>query len=275
MLASIVDVHRHTLPLDGTHDEGMQRIPEAIQRRRPRTVRLWGPVSAEDGASCGAITAASSVLLGIELEPGLREAVLALLPKDVLPCRLDTKATLQERLGKTVWLDAIHFLKKGHGPGYPPLNRTSQSQPRRVTWSVILKDAEEDVDGDVVVQLFAYHTMFGREPTDMCCRPMPMAVFDLGLALWRSAWPYLGIRSQAHPPGHCQGLFCKPPTSHTHTHLPAPTHPPSQPISPCCGWCAQTTHCSILQWGAIVTIFLLKKLLRRLQKRGRTCCRSL
>ena len=86
MLASIVDVHRHTLPLDGTHDVGMQRIPEAIQRRRPRTVRLWGPVMAEDGASCGAITAASSVLLGIELEPGLREAVLALVPKDVLPC---------------------------------------------------------------------------------------------------------------------------------------------------------------------------------------------
>ena len=168
---------------------------------------LWGPVPQEEAMRCGVHVSAVSLLFRVDVCAELRSRVLALIPAEVLPQAGDTRRSLTLRLATSDWLDDIHFLRKGKGPGYPRLNETTYPQPRRVTWSVLADEPFLDGDGDLVYPLFVY-TQYGRRPDDFRCRPMPMDVFELCIALWRAAWPFLGRASQQQPPTSCQLLLC-------------------------------------------------------------------
>ena len=76
----------------------------------------------------------------------------ACIPGAVRPVHGDTAESLKSRLSTSDFLDDIHILKGGKGPGRVRLNATSYPQPRRVTWSVLA-----DIDRDTGAHgLYAY-----------------------------------------------------------------------------------------------------------------------
>ncbi len=166
--------------------------------------RLWGPVSRSDARAVGALDGTASVLLDIRgwFLSELMGAVRALVPEEVIPRRDDTPESLARRIGETDFFDDAHVLKGGCGPRRVRLNSTTYPQPRRVTWSAIVRTDESSH------WLYTYPTLY-REPEDWRCRPMPMAVFELAVFLWKAAWPYLSPRSRLSPPvlGVLMGYF--------------------------------------------------------------------
>ena len=163
----------------------------------------------------------------------LLDGARACIPHEVIPRFDDSAVDLRCRLRDSDFLDDIHCLKGGKGPGRVRLNATCYPQPRRVTWSVVA-----DIDRDTGAHgLYAYTqhgrsanskltalplprpahvverspnpprgspTPHGRLPQDYRCRAMPLPVFDFGVALWRLAHPWLGAVSQQSPPPACQ-----------------------------------------------------------------------
>ena len=83
----------------------------------------------------------------------------ACIPGAVRPVHGDTAESLKSRLSTSDFLDDIHILKGGKGPGRVRLNATSYPQPRRVTWSVLA-----DIDRDTGAHgLYAYTQAGKRE----------------------------------------------------------------------------------------------------------------
>ena len=198
--ATIDDVKRHALlavECQATRTEHGAHFVEL----------LWGPVkNAEALRLSGAPAPASSVLLRVDVSQSTLVQVEALIPSHVR-CRPDDSAkSLRGRLSSCCWLDSIHVLRKGKGPGFLPLNHTEYAQPRRVSWSVLVRPPYLDDEGDEVCHLFAY-TQFGRQTKDFRARPMPLPIFDLGLQLWKVAFPVLSAVSQLHPPTACQMML--------------------------------------------------------------------
>ena len=187
---SMADVGRHrcSAKVLASSLEDPFRWPEGA---RPRVGILVGPVCPEEAKTLGLPAPVCSCLLEVEVDRMLRARVLALIPADAKSYPTDTAKILVGRLKACKWLDDMHFLRGGHGPGYRAVNGTTYSQPRRVTWSVLARQPFTDADGDLVFPLFAYPAS-GRSQSDMRCRPMPMDVFELGLHLWKSVWLCLG-----------------------------------------------------------------------------------
>ena len=124
---------------------------------------LWGPISDEEAAKCGAPAGCASVLLQPWIPTCLLAAVESLIPADVKPHPADDRKSLRKRLSESLFLDDIHYPKDGNGRGgrYVRLNKTA-------------------------------YTQFGRKPEDWRCRPMPHTLYLFGRHLWWCARPYLG-----------------------------------------------------------------------------------
>jgi hypothetical protein len=88
------------------------------------------------------------------------------------------------------------------------VNDTLFPQPRRKSWSVIIsheQDEEASHTGPAPWsnRLFTYSQSY-RPPSDWRAAPMPVAVFDLGVACWQAVWEHLSPISQVCPPTGCQ-----------------------------------------------------------------------
>ena len=167
---------------------------------------LWGPISEEEARRAGASFPTSSVLFRPAVPEEIRAAALEVVPTDVLPRQGETIRGFVQRLAESSFLNDSHVLKDGQGPRRVRLNGKSYPQPRRVDWSVVVKDERVDDDGDDVITLLNY-TAYGREPTDWESHVMPRPVYDLGYILWRESWPLLTELCKKHPPPACQLLL--------------------------------------------------------------------
>ena len=99
---------------------------------------LWGPITDEEAAAFGAPAGCVSVLLQPWIPVFLLAAVESLIPADAKARPADDSESLRKRLGKSPFLDDIHYPKDGNGRGgrRVRLNETAYPQPRRVTYSV-------------------------------------------------------------------------------------------------------------------------------------------
>ena len=188
------------------------RQVEERQRRSVSHERVWGPVLERDAAAAGCVRAAASVVIRPNISPSVVAAAIRCVPTDVLPRVDDSCVTLAQRLGASTFLDDAHVLNAGngkrgkHGQKRRRLNTTYFPAPRRKSWSVVVREEEEKVDGVPVVSLFNY-SAYGRLAEDVRCAPMPLPVFSLGEQLWLAAMPYLCEESRRSPPTHCQLLL--------------------------------------------------------------------
>lgn len=174
--------------------------------------RGWGPVLKDAAAAAGCQRAAASVVIIPEIAPSVLAAALRCVPADVLPRVDDTRESLAARLGASPFLDDAHVLNAGNGKRGAGgkkrrrLNDTCYAAPRRKSWSVVVKAASEDEDGEWLVSLCNY-SAYGRLAEDVRCAPMPSPVLSLGEQLWLAAMPYLCEASRRNPPTHCQLLL--------------------------------------------------------------------
>ena len=172
------------------------RQVEERQRRSVSHERVWGPVLERDAAAAGCVRAAASVVIRPHISPSVAAAAIRCVPTDVLPRVDDSCVTLAQRLGASTFLDDAHVLNAGngkrgkHGQKRRRLNTTYFPAPRRKSWSVVVREEEEKVDGVPVVSLFNY-SAYGRLAEDVRCAPMPLPVFSLGEQLWLAAMPSL------------------------------------------------------------------------------------
>jgi hypothetical protein len=171
-------------------------------------IRTWGPILKANAEGCGAPAPAASVLLrptDIALVNAAR-SVLALLPDALIPKSSDTATSLAQRLKQSDFLDPTQALSKGNGSkGLVALNASTYPQPRRKCWSVTADetDASLATNHNQVVGLLAYRT----SDVNFHSTPMPLPVFDLGVELWKVAWPYLSEVCKKQPMNHCE-LLC-------------------------------------------------------------------
>lgn len=167
---------------------------------------LWGPIDARKSAEAGATRPTSSIALAVAVPESLRQAVLAQVPYDVLPQAGDTVKSLVARLAACAWLEDSHVLKRGAGPQRVRLNATSYAQPRRRSYSVVVRPSYEDEHGERVSDLLCY-TSYGRLPSDWEAIPMPRPIYELGHWLWSIAFHLLSDVSKQSPPTACQLLM--------------------------------------------------------------------
>ena len=177
--------------------------------QRPTARLLWGPMSREQSEAAGARFPTSSILLGVDIPESVRTAVLAEVPEEVLPKAGDTPADLVQRLRASDFVENSHVLKGGKGPARVLLKGTAYPQPRRRSWSVEVDDDDAEPAEGVApaTRRLLNYTAHGRLPSDWEARPMPRAVFELGVILWSVAYPSLTEISQVSPPTACQLLL--------------------------------------------------------------------
>ena len=68
-----------------------------------------------------------------------------------------------------------------------------------MTYSVVVKEAFVDDDGDEVQELYNY-TAYSRLPEDWRARALPIEAFRAGVNLWLRIRPMLTDISQSQPP---------------------------------------------------------------------------
>ena len=133
--------------------------PLNAKTSRPDAV-VWGPIDGPTAERLGLSSEVESRLIQPAAPEVARaaEAVLKLVPKNVLPVEGDTAESLVARLESSDWLDGMEVKEGGHGKGgrYVLLNSEEYPQPRRKSWSVLVKEEMEDEDGDHVHWLLAY-----------------------------------------------------------------------------------------------------------------------
>lgn len=137
-------------------------VPNTVcDEKTPHTHTVeWGPVSRSTAERLGFPSEVSSVLIRPTAPDVLRAAgaVLRIVPADVLPVEGDTVSSLTARLSKSNWLDDMEVKAGGKGRNGEcvRLNSVAYPQPRRKSWSVLVKEELEDDDGDHVHWLLAY-----------------------------------------------------------------------------------------------------------------------
>ena len=177
-------------------------------------MRVWGPVFEEDGKRAGALGQAFSFCLNVLslLPSSLLDRVKAVVPEAMQQKPDDTPQSLQARIRSHPFFEPMMVPKGGSGPGRVQLKNTTYAQPRRKSWSVIdgghgasakFDAYMDDETGRYVYDAFNY-TAAGRLAEDWKAYPMPLAVFDLGVALWNVALPFLHGHSANEPPNACQ-----------------------------------------------------------------------
>ena len=144
------------------------------------------------------------------LEPGIDPKVVAeakeIVPDAVRVREDDTRESLLQRLSSCHELDDMLVLQKGSTLPRVRLNATVYPQPRRISWSVVVRESHEDADGDRVTTMYTY-TFSGTMPENWHARPMPRAIFQLGAHLFHAVRTHLSACCQHSPPTACQ-LLC-------------------------------------------------------------------
>ena len=124
-----------------------------------------------------------------QLHHAIMDDMRSCLPSDIYPRPDDTSKSLSRRLGACAYLDDIHVLAGGHGPGRVRLNDTAMAQPRRVTWGAEVPLEERPERPELANELFCSYayTQFARLPEDWRCRPMPPPVDRFRMYVWHLA----------------------------------------------------------------------------------------
>ena len=198
--ATVVDVEKHA-----------NTQPKPLSTEEYQRIHVWGPVLEQDGKCVGALGEAGSVCLNIIslLPSSLMDRVKAVVPEATRPMPGDTAVSLMHRIRDDPFFEPMMVHKGGCGPQRVQLKGTTYSQPRRKSWSVIDgpdKNFEAYMDeetGEYVYDAFNY-TAHGRLAEDWKAYPMPLAVWDLGVAVWNIALPFLRGHSATVPPNACQ-----------------------------------------------------------------------
>ena len=92
------------------------------------------------------------------------------------------------------------------------LNETAYPQPRRKSWSIVVRDAHLNDDGVLVRTMYAYGKPNSRIRDELHATPMPWEIALLGVQLFQSVRHVLSTVCASSPPNHCQllayyGLF--------------------------------------------------------------------
>ena len=198
--ATVVDVEKHA-----------NTLPKPLSTEEYQRIHVWGPVLEQYGKCVGALGEAGSVCLNIIslLPSSLMDRVKAFVPEAMRPMPGDTAFNLMHRIRDDPFFEPMMVHKGGCGPQRVQLKGTTYSQPRRKSWSVIDgpdKNFEAYMDeetGEYVYDAFNY-TAHGRLAEDWKAYPMPLAVWDLGVAVWNIALPFLRGHSATVPPNACQ-----------------------------------------------------------------------
>ena len=190
------------------HAGEVTRIPE---RDDLKIERVWGPVPTHEGEQAGAIGGASSVCVKPVLDDDLLSRVRSVVPEEVAQRPDDTVESLRRRLSDCSFFEPGMVLKGGKGPQRVQLNDTAYSQPRRRTWSVICGPHADAFYWDEQAQQYVYDAFYYklrfRQPEDWKAYPMPIPIFDLGVALWHVAARFIPHGpSKLGPPNSCQLL---------------------------------------------------------------------
>ena len=122
--------------------------PLNAKTSRPDAVVCRGPIDGPTAERLGLSSEVESRLIQPAAPEVARaaEAVLKLVPKNVLPVEGDTAESLVARLESSDWLDGMEVKEGGHGKGgrYVLLNSEEYPQPRRKAWSVLVKEEMEE-----------------------------------------------------------------------------------------------------------------------------------
>ena len=129
------------------------------------------------------------------------------LPTSIFPnSPSESKSELVDCLSRCSVLDNIHFGERGYISSIVGrLNSYNHPQPRRITYAIQTDDPVINCVTEVLelYSLFSYGS--AHHPVeDWRCRPMPTAIFDLGVYLWQKSYSHLSPLSQACPPTGCQ-----------------------------------------------------------------------
>ena len=115
--------------------------PLNAKTSRPDAVVCRGPIDGPTAERLGLSSEVESRLIQPAAPEVARaaEAVLKLVPKNVLPVEGDTAESLVARLESSDWLDGMEVKEGGHGKGgrYVLLNSEEYPQPRRKSWNAV------------------------------------------------------------------------------------------------------------------------------------------
>ena len=107
------------------------------------------------------------------------------------------------------YMDSFHFGKQGRNR-YPLINildALTFKQPRRKAFSCYSQPSHLfPLLGVECQKLYSYGST-GRPAADGRCRPMPIPIYDVGVAAWHQAHAHLSPLSQVCPPFNCQALM--------------------------------------------------------------------
>ena len=150
----------------------------------------------------------------LELDKSVADAALAIVPDELRSTADDDAETLAARIAQTQFFDELDPLAAGGRKGKKRLrlNSSMLSQTRRKAWSVEVKDAHLDGDGQLVRTMYAYGKPNSRIRTAVHATPMPWPIFELGAQCQSAARHLLSGVCASSPPNHCQllgyyGLF--------------------------------------------------------------------
>ena len=171
----------------------LKKLPEGFTPSQATATFGWGSVS----HACGneqdlvddlkSIAPRESYRFEPELNSSVVAAALSLVPEELVPRKGDTKESLALRVGRSSFFDELAALAGGRGPKRVRLNETSYGQPRRISWSVVVKDVHlNSSDGTTVRTMYAYGKPNSRIRTEVLATPMPWPVFELGVQCFLS-----------------------------------------------------------------------------------------
>ena len=197
----------------------MTMLPDAW--KPPRATPLTGPGSAVHTPDAvqfwyqwtQAVAVPQSSMFLPVLNPDVVSAALELVPSTVFPREDDTPATLAQRILQANFFDDLRALVGGgqFGPTRVELNGTVYRQPRRKSWSLVVREIVYE-HGELVRTMYAYGKPNSRIRTEINADPMPWAICELGIQCFLAAQHALCSACASSPPNHCQllgyyGLF--------------------------------------------------------------------
>ena len=159
-------------------------------------------------AETGALSRRRSVRVQPQLNESVVKRAMALVPSDVIPKEGDTKESLAERIHRARFFDRLMALVAGGSRGNRRvnLNATSNSTPRRLSWSVVKRGVKKEADGRFYRTMYSYGKPKSRIRSHVHAKPMPWPIFDLGVQCFLAVRHFLSDPCISSPPTHCQLL---------------------------------------------------------------------
>ena len=201
------------------HDAKTIPGSQTVAKSEARSNQIFGPGCATHApgnqeaicAATGSLYIPQSMVFQPALDPGVAEAAMDVVPDDIKSRKGDNKANLVKCISNEGFYDNLHALHGGNGcrkrKKRVPLNETDYSQPRRKSFSVVIKDVHLDKAGHPVRTMYRYGKQNSRIRTDATATPMPHEILELGTQCWRSIRHVLSTDvCTSSPPNHCQVL---------------------------------------------------------------------